>query len=70
MGTVNADGTYTITHVFYAPGTDVLRVKIPGDPENGGTATPPFSVTITPVPTAKLKPEPPGNSSQPSVGQL
>jgi hypothetical protein len=70
VGTVNADGTYTITRVFYAPGTDVLRVKIPGDPENGGTATPPFSVTITPVPTANLKPEPPGNSTQPSVGQL
>jgi hypothetical protein len=70
VGFVAADGSYTITHVFFAPGTDVLRVKIPGDPENGGTATPTFNVTITPVPTAKLKPEPQGNSGQPSVGQL
>jgi hypothetical protein len=45
-------------------------VKIPGDPENAGTASPTFNVTVTPVPTARLKPEPPGNSSQPSVGHL
>ena len=70
VGTVNPDGTYTIFRVFYSPGTDVLRVKIPGDHENGGAATAPFTVTITPVPTAKLKPEPPGNGGQPSVGRL
>ena len=70
VGTVAADGSYTITHVFFAPGTDVLRVKIPGDSENGGTATPTFNLTVTPVPAASLKPEPPGNSSQPSSGQV
>ncbi|HXB14392.1 MAG TPA: hypothetical protein VNV44_01480 [Solirubrobacteraceae bacterium] len=70
VGQVAPGGSYTITHIFYAPGTDVLRVKIPGDPGNGGTATPTFDLTVTPVPTAKLKPEPPSNSNQPPVGQV
>ena len=70
VGSVNPDGTYSITHAFFAPGTDVLRVKIPGDPENGGTASPTFTLAVTPVPGARLKPEPPSNSSQPSQGQL
>jgi len=70
VGSVNPDGTYSITHVFFAPGTDVLRVRIPGDPENGGTASPTFDLTVTPVPGAALKPEPPSNSSQPPQGQL
>jgi hypothetical protein len=70
VGQVAADGSYAISHIFYAPGTDVLRVKIPGDPANGGTATPVFGLTVTPVPTAKLKPEPQGNSNQPPVGQV
>jgi hypothetical protein len=70
VGTVNADGSYTLTHVFYAPGTDVLRVKIPGDPENGGTASPTFNLAVTPVPPAALKPEPPANTSQPPEGQV
>ena len=70
VGTVAADGSYAISHVFFAPGTDVLRVKIPGDPENGGTASPQFNLAVTPAPGASLKPEAPGNSSQPSQGQL
>ena len=70
VGQVLAGGSYTITHIFYAPGTDLLRVKIPGDPGNGGAATPTFNLTVTPVPTAKLKPEPPSNSNQPPDGQV
>jgi len=70
VGSVAADGSYSISHVFFAPGTDVLRVKIPGDPENGGTATAPLQLSVTPAPGANLKPEPPSNSSQPSQGQL
>jgi hypothetical protein len=70
VSSVAADGSYSISHVFFAPGTDVLRVKIPGDPENGGTAGPTFNLSVTPAPGAKLRPEPPSNSSQPSQGQL
>jgi hypothetical protein len=69
-GTVAADGSYALSHVFFAPGSDALRVKIPGDPENGGTASPSFNLAVTPAPGASLKPEPPQNSSQPSQGQL
>ncbi len=70
VGTVNADGSYSITRNLYAPGTDVLRVKVPGDPENGGTASNPFTITVTPLTSAsKITPEPPGNSTLPPEGQ-
>lgn len=71
VGVVGAKGEYTITRSFYAPGTDVLRVKIPGDPENGGTAGPAFDLTVTPLPSQSvLPPESPSNSSQPQEGQV
>jgi hypothetical protein len=71
VGTVAADGTYAITRNLYAPGSDVLRVKVPGDPENGGTSSDPFTITVTPLTTAaKLAPEPPGNSTLPPEGQV
>ncbi|HEY0517082.1 MAG TPA: hypothetical protein VGD00_08180 [Solirubrobacteraceae bacterium] len=69
VGSVNADGSYSITRAFFAPGSDVLRVKIPGDPENGGTASAPVTVTVTPVPGAKVPAERPGNGTLPSEGQ-
>ncbi len=70
VGTVNPDGSYSITRNLYAPGSEVLRVKIPGDPENGGTASNPFAITVTPLTSAsKIKPEPPGNSTLPPQGQ-
>ena len=69
-GTVNADGTFSISHDLYAPGTEVLRVKIPGDPENGGTASAPVTVTVTPLPGQKIAPEPPANTSPPAEGTV
>ncbi len=70
VGTVNPDGTYTLSRVFFAPGTDVLRVKIPGDPEFGGTASSPVTITITESPTEKIPAEKPGNGTLPSEGKL
>ena len=70
VGTVNADGTYAISRILYAPGTDVLRVKIPGDPENAGTASEPFTITVTPLTASKLAPEPPSNSTLPPEGKV
>ncbi|MGO9490055.1 MAG: hypothetical protein ACLQBB_13645 [Solirubrobacteraceae bacterium] len=71
VGTVAADGSYSITRLLYPPGAEVLRVKIPGDTENAGSATEPVTITVTPVPSAsKLTPEPNGNSGLPPVGQL
>jgi hypothetical protein len=69
-GTVGAGGAYTISRIFYAPGTAVLRVKIPGDFTHGGTASEPFNITIAPLPAAKLKPEPQGNGSLPPEGKV
>ena len=71
VGTVGEKGEYTITHTFYAPGTDVLRIKVPGDPENGGTAGPAFNLAVTALTSsAKLAPEPPSNSNLPPEGQV
>ncbi len=65
-----ANGTYSISRILYAPGTEVLRVKVPGDPENGGTASPTVTVTVNPLASAKLTPEPPGNTTTPPEGQV
>jgi hypothetical protein len=70
VGTVAGDGTYTITRTFFAPGSYVLRVKIPGDSENGGTASTTFPTTVTPIPSAKVPAETPGNGTLPPAGQI
>jgi hypothetical protein len=66
---VLAGSAYSIVHTFYEPGTKVLRVKIPGGPENEGAASTPFTILLTPAPAPALKPEAPSNSSPPSEGQ-
>ena len=68
VGTVTAAGTYSITHTFFTatPGA-VLRVKIPGDPENQGVGSAFFTMPVTAAPAFKLKPEAPGKL--PSEGQ-
>ena len=63
--------TYSIVHYVYSEGTNVFRVRVPGDPENGGAVSQTFTVQVTPPPAAAgLTPEPPGNSSLPSEGQV
>jgi hypothetical protein len=68
VGTVNANGTYSISHTFFGAGVAKLRVKIPGDPANQGVASSLTAVTITPSPAALLRPLRPVR--QPSEGQL
>lgn len=71
VGTVAAGGNYMLTRVFYAPGTAVLRVKIPGDSEYGGTASAAVDIAITPLPSAAtLGPEPTDNGGLPPEGQV
>ena len=67
---VTREGTYKLEHTFYAVGTRKLRVRIPGDPENQGAASPLFGVEVTPAPAAALTPEPPSNSTQPAEGRF
>jgi hypothetical protein len=66
---VGAGSTYSIVHRLYAPGVKVLRVFIPGGPENQGAASPPLAITVTPAPASSLTPEAPGNSTLPPEGQ-
>jgi hypothetical protein len=68
VGQVKANGEYSLSRAFFAPGTIKLRVKIPGDPENQGAATAAVTVTVTPAPPGTLRPELP--TKKPGQGQL
>ncbi|HWJ49642.1 MAG TPA: hypothetical protein VNR42_01400 [Solirubrobacteraceae bacterium] len=70
VAVIGAGSTYSISHTIYSVGTSVYRVKVPGDPSNGGTVSPNFTITTTPPVPSTLKPEAPGNSTQPSQGQV
>jgi hypothetical protein len=71
VSTLSAGSTYTIVHTVYTPGTYVFRIRITGDPENGGAVSQPFTITVAPASSsAALTPEAPGNSTLPSEGQV
>ncbi len=65
---VSAGGTYSLTHFLFGAGNDVFRVKVPGDPDNQGVASAPFTVEVTPAPPASLQPA--VQPKQPSEGQV
>ena len=69
VGRVLPGSTYTIVHQFYVPGTKIVRIDIPGGPDNGRAVSQPFTITVTPTPASALTPEAPGNSTQPGEGQ-
>ncbi|HEY5198039.1 MAG TPA: hypothetical protein VIJ51_13545 [Solirubrobacteraceae bacterium] len=48
MTTVGANSSYSISRAFYDSGTKVMRVLIPGGPDNQGAATAPVTITVTP----------------------
>jgi hypothetical protein len=66
---IGAGSTYSIVHQLYVPGTKVLRVYIPGGPENQGAASSPFAIQVTPAAASALMPELPHNSTLPPQGQ-
>ncbi|HEX4436283.1 MAG TPA: hypothetical protein VH061_05750 [Solirubrobacteraceae bacterium] len=70
IGTVSADGSYSITRTLFAPGSYTLRVKIPGDSENGGSVSQLFGTTVTPIPSSQIPTEAPGNGTLPPEGQV
>lgn len=70
VAVIGPGSTYSITHAIYSVGPGVYRVKVPGDPQNGGTVSPNFTITTTPPPPSTLKPEASNNSTQPSQGQV
>jgi len=69
VGRVLPGSTYSIVHQFYVPGTKIVRIDIPGGPDNGRAVSQPFTITVTPAPASALTPEAPGNSTQPGEGQ-
>jgi hypothetical protein len=69
VGRVLPGSTYSIVHQFYVPGTKIVRIDIPGGPDNGRAVSQPFTITVTPTPASALTPEAPGNSTQPGEGQ-
>jgi len=70
VSTITATG-FAIEHTVYEAGTSVFRVRIPGDPQNGGGVSQSFPITVAPAPSAAaIKPESPGNSTLPPEGQV
>jgi hypothetical protein len=69
VGQVGAGSAYSISRSLYDPGTKILRVFIPGGPENQGTASQPFTITVTPAPASTLTSEPSEGSTFPPEGQ-
>jgi hypothetical protein len=69
VGTVASNGTYSISRAFFAPGAYTLRVKIPGDSENGGTASTAFPTTVTALASAKVPAEAPLDGGLPTPGK-
>jgi hypothetical protein len=67
---VGAGSAYSITHQLYVPGAKVLRVSIPGGPENQGASSAPFTIQVTPAAASALMPESPQNSTLPPEGQV
>jgi hypothetical protein len=68
VGTVSPTGTFSISRAVFGSGTAVLRVHIPGGPENQGASTPTFNAEITPAPPGTLHPVAPGKL--PSEGKI
>ena len=53
---VGANSMYSLSQQFFQPGTDVVRVKIPGGPDNQGAVSSPFTITVNPISPAALTP--------------
>jgi hypothetical protein len=69
VATIGAGSTYSIEHRFYDPGTKVVRIYVPGGPQNSAAASPPFTIEVTPAPVSALTPEALTNISLPSEGE-
>lgn len=69
VGYVLPGSTYSIVHQFYVPGTKIVRIDIPGGPDDGRAVSQLFTIVVTPAPASAITPEAPGNSTQPAAGQ-
>lgn len=55
-GAPGSVGTYTITHFIYGVGSQIYRVRVPGDPTNEAVSSKSVTVTVTPAPPGSLRP--------------
>jgi hypothetical protein len=69
VGQVGAGSVYSIGRSLYAPGVRILRVFVPGGPENQGAVSQPFVITVTPAPASALPAEPSQGPTLPPEGQ-
>ncbi len=70
IGIESATGSFSIIHSPFVAGAKKFRIKVPGDPEYEGIASPVLPVEVMPAPAGALTPELPNNSSLPSEGQI
>jgi hypothetical protein len=56
LSTVGPNSNYDITQSFYEVGTVVVRVKVPGGPDNQGAVSAPFTITVNAISTGSLVP--------------
>jgi hypothetical protein len=71
VSTIQTGSVYSIEHTVYEAGTSVFRIRIPGDPQNGGGVSQTFTIQVAPASSASaLTPEAPGNSTLPPEGQV
>jgi hypothetical protein len=66
---VGPGSVYSVVHRLYDAGTKVLRVSIPGGPDNEGAVSQPFTIQVTPAPASALLPEARENSTLPPEGE-
>lgn len=62
--------TFSIEYRFYVLGITKVRIRIPGDPQNGSTASETFTIQVNPAPATSLVSAPPENPTLPSEGQI
>jgi hypothetical protein len=56
LATIGSNSSYSITQTFFQTGSEVVRVKIPGGPDNQGAVSAPFTITVKGIPVAALVP--------------
>lgn len=62
--------TFSIEYRFYVLGITKVRIRIPGDPQNGSTSSETFTIQVNPAPASALVSAPPENPTLPSEGQI
>jgi hypothetical protein len=67
---VKPEYTFSIEYRFYVTGTNKVRIKIPGDPQNGSTVSETFTIQVNPAPASSLVSAPPENPTLTSEGQI